>query len=196
MARLRDLNKTELAQYEAILSEIRSKRGKLSQWDKNFVLDQFVKYGNEVLAPVIHHCMMHEWLDGQSYMILAELWKAEGAEQMEWAMRALVSRKNFSIASVKGILAGTIPAERGTAPKPAAKAVDEMPGKGRRKHVVADAVKTESKYPTAEHIYNAGTAFRWLVMKKKEVDTIEQYFDLAGIDDAAGQLYVLKQEYR
>lgn len=178
-----DFSNADQAKLEEIFSIVKDRRNFCSQFDQKVIMQLYAKHGASATLFVIARSMANDWLKTDRWTVLMDLVERYGEDKVLEAIMDMNKLENHSIATVEGLLNGSIPRTR---KNPHAQA--EAP---RRK---ADPI--DDGYPTKDHIYNARAANEWLKAKQIAFDNWPDYFDRAGKDRYGKDLVTLKPEYR
>lgn len=183
MASIYDFSNADRVKLEEIFSLVHARRNFCSQFDKNAIINLAHRHGFVVTHFIIERSMANDWLKADRWEALAEIVQHYGLDKTRDAIMDMNKLENHSLATVEGLLNGSIPRAR---KNPHAQA-EPM----RRK---ADPI--DDGYPTKDHTYNARAANEWLKAKSIQFDHWPDYFDRAGKDRYGKDLVTLKPEYR
>jgi hypothetical protein len=183
MASQRDFSNEDIRKLEHIFDLVQDRRNFCSQFDKNSIMALFTKSGEDKTIFVIERSMANDWLKPDRWAALMELVEQYGIVKTTLAIADMNKLENHSIATVEGLLNGTIPRTRKNPHAP--------PEPMRQK---SDPI--DDGYPTKDHIYNARAANEWLKAKEIQFEHWPDYFDRAGKDHYGKDLVTLKLEYR
>jgi hypothetical protein len=178
-----DFSDDDRVKLDEIFSTVVDRRNFCSQFDKNQIMLLFKKYGYVKTQFVIYRSMANDWLKSDRWEALMGLVEKHGIDKTLEAIKDMNKLENHSIATVEGLLNGSIPRTRKNPHAPI-----EVP---RRK---SDPI--DDGYPTKDHVYNSRAAGEFLKAKSLSFECWPEYFERAGKDRNGKDLVTLKPEYR
>ena len=183
-----DFSNEDRAKLQEIFGIVVDRRNFCSQFDQNAIMAMYKKHGCVKTTFVIERSMANDWLKSDRWTALMDLVEQHGIDKTLAAIKDMNKLENHSIATVEGLLNGSIPRTRKNPNAPSGAAQEPM----RRK---ADPV--ERPYPTKDHIYDSRAAGEWLRAKGVPFEAWPEYFDRAGKHPLYNiDLVSLKPEYR
>ena len=184
MASIWDFTNVERLKLEEIFATVKDRRNVCSQFDKNAIINLMKKYGFEKTHFVIERSMANDWLKSDRWDVLMDMIEQYGVDKVRDAIKDMNKLENHSLATVEGLLNGSIPRTRKNPHAPV-----EVPR--RKMDPIGDG------YPTQDHTYNARAANEFMKAKGVAFEHWPEYFDRAGKHPVYHfDLVTLKPEYR